>query len=283
VGCCYTARSAAAPAVVFVDDSTVPAGESGGGSRALKLFLDAEGCIFVLGWIASDRGAVQTRYKGELKAHDYLDKIIQLPFNLPPIEEAQMEAYVRAVRRNCRCALHPGVCAGAVAEPAQGQAHDLRLPDAVADHATSRLWRALRRCGWRRWSRSRKRTATSTTTCSAFARPICANWRSTSGRRTGSSAGRARWRGGAAPAGRLAEVCARADLRRLLCLFDDEDARFDVLDRDQIVAYRTLTRRAVRPRARRAACPPAHRAGDGVCTGRWPVPDGTPPSKSRIC
>ena len=56
--------------------------------EALKLFLDVEGCIFVLGLdpeaIAS---AVQTRYRGEIKAGEYLEKIIQLPFNLPPIAD----------------------------------------------------------------------------------------------------------------------------------------------------------------------------------------------------
>ena len=53
--------------------------------EAIKLFLDVPGCIFVLGL---DReaieDAVQKRYKGEVKAREYLEKIIQLPFILPP-------------------------------------------------------------------------------------------------------------------------------------------------------------------------------------------------------
>lgn len=88
--------------VIFIDDldrclpsKTVQALE------ALKLFLDKSGCVFVLG--ADTRivqMAVETHYKntgitGE-SAKDYLEKIIQLRFDIPPIVEKAMESYLKA-------------------------------------------------------------------------------------------------------------------------------------------------------------------------------------------
>jgi hypothetical protein len=53
--------------------------------EALKLFLDAPGCVYVLGLDShAIEEAVRTRYHGEVKAREYLEKIIQLPFILPP-------------------------------------------------------------------------------------------------------------------------------------------------------------------------------------------------------
>ena len=46
--------------------------------------------------------AVRTRYQGEVKAREYLEKIIQLPFILPPIEEAPMRQ-LRALAGAGRC------------------------------------------------------------------------------------------------------------------------------------------------------------------------------------
>ncbi|HVN14754.1 MAG TPA: SUMF1/EgtB/PvdO family nonheme iron enzyme [Anaerolineales bacterium] len=88
--------------VVFIDDldrcmpdKTVQVLE------AVKLFLDKQGCIFVLGAdIKIVQTAVETHYKntgitGE-SAKDYLEKIIQLRFDLPPIVEQAMENYLRS-------------------------------------------------------------------------------------------------------------------------------------------------------------------------------------------
>jgi formylglycine-generating enzyme required for sulfatase activity len=87
--------------VVFVDDldrclpeKTVQVLE------AIKLFLDKHGCVFVLG--ADTRivqEAVASHYKntgvtGE-SAADYLEKIIQLRFDLPPILTQQMGDYLQ--------------------------------------------------------------------------------------------------------------------------------------------------------------------------------------------
>ena len=66
--------------------------------EALKLFLDVEGCIFVLGLDPEAiEDAVRTRYQGEVKARQYLEKIIQLPFILPPIEDEPMREYVKSL------------------------------------------------------------------------------------------------------------------------------------------------------------------------------------------
>ena len=63
--------------------------------EAIKLFLDVPGCVFILGL---DREAileaVQTRYADEEKCRQYLEKIVQLPFLLPPIETKDMEGFV---------------------------------------------------------------------------------------------------------------------------------------------------------------------------------------------
>jgi formylglycine-generating enzyme required for sulfatase activity len=88
--------------VIFVDDldrclpeKTVQVLE------AMKLFLDKHGCIFFLGADADIvRQAVETHYKntgiiGE-SAKDYLEKIIQLRFNLPPILDEAMAEYLKA-------------------------------------------------------------------------------------------------------------------------------------------------------------------------------------------
>lgn len=69
--------------------------------EALKLFLDKRGCVFVIGAdIAVVQGAVAKHYEdtgvtGE-SAKDYLEKIIQLRFDLPPIVETAMESYLKS-------------------------------------------------------------------------------------------------------------------------------------------------------------------------------------------
>jgi Cdc6-like AAA superfamily ATPase len=88
--------------VVFIDDldRCLP-GKTVQTLEALKLFFDTADCIFVLG--ADTRivqAAVETHYKNEdikgESAKDYLDKIIQIRFDLPPIVEKAMEKYLRS-------------------------------------------------------------------------------------------------------------------------------------------------------------------------------------------
>jgi formylglycine-generating enzyme required for sulfatase activity len=80
--------------------------------EAIKLFVDAPGCIFVLGLDQKviERG-VEIRYKEFNKAVDgqsfnpidgarYLEKIIQLPFLIPPVEQADMGDFVHGLTRD---------------------------------------------------------------------------------------------------------------------------------------------------------------------------------------
>jgi hypothetical protein len=75
-----------------------------GALEAIKLFLDLPGCIFVLGM---DRHVVEqgirVRYKefelagglqGPVDPRQYLDKIIQVPFRLPPLNDEQMRGFI---------------------------------------------------------------------------------------------------------------------------------------------------------------------------------------------
>jgi formylglycine-generating enzyme required for sulfatase activity len=82
--------------IVFVDDldrclpdKTIEVLE------AIKLFLDVPGCVFLLGIDhEAVQEAVQTRYQGEVKGRQYLEKIIQLPFLLPPIDAADLRDFL---------------------------------------------------------------------------------------------------------------------------------------------------------------------------------------------
>jgi len=66
--------------------------------ESIKLFLDVPGCIFVLGLDPQAiQDAVRTRYRDEVKARQYLEKIIQLPFLLPPIETENMRDFVESL------------------------------------------------------------------------------------------------------------------------------------------------------------------------------------------
>lgn len=88
---------------VFVDDLDRCLPEDAVAAlEATKLFLDLPGCVFVLGM---DREVVEqgirARYKdlkdersAPFRPRDYLDKVIQIPFNLPPLGAAQIEGFL---------------------------------------------------------------------------------------------------------------------------------------------------------------------------------------------
>ena len=66
--------------------------------EAIKLFLDVPGVIFVLG-VARDviEQGIRVRYADyemQLNGAEYLEKIIQIPFSLPPIDEGAVKDYV---------------------------------------------------------------------------------------------------------------------------------------------------------------------------------------------
>jgi len=96
--------------VVFVDDLDRCLPEKAVEvMEAIKLFVDAPGCVFVLGLDHKviERG-VEIRYKEFNKNVDgqsfnpidgarYLEKIIQLPFQIPPVEQADMSDFVHGL------------------------------------------------------------------------------------------------------------------------------------------------------------------------------------------
>jgi formylglycine-generating enzyme required for sulfatase activity/Cdc6-like AAA superfamily ATPase len=86
--------------VVFIDDldrcSPDKAPEV---LEALKLFTTTHGCVYVLG-LDHDivRQGVATKYKfSQAEGAEYLEKIIQIPFHLPPLEDDRIEVFVRKV------------------------------------------------------------------------------------------------------------------------------------------------------------------------------------------
>jgi len=66
--------------------------------EALKLFLDVPGCITVLALSGKEiENAILLRYQGKVNPKEYLEKIIQVPFILPPIEDKVMAEYVKTL------------------------------------------------------------------------------------------------------------------------------------------------------------------------------------------
>lgn len=99
--------------IVFIDDLDRCLPEQAiGVLEAIKVFLDIQGCLFVLGVDREviERG-IRVRYKEfaladdptmregsnsfPIAGRDYLDKIVQVPFELPPLEPAVMKAFVQ--------------------------------------------------------------------------------------------------------------------------------------------------------------------------------------------
>jgi hypothetical protein len=96
--------------VVFIDDLDRCLPEQAVGVlEALKVFLDAPGCIFVLGVDREiiERG-IRVRYKEftlaadaaegvfPVAGRDYLEKIVQIPFELPPLDANAIESFLRS-------------------------------------------------------------------------------------------------------------------------------------------------------------------------------------------
>jgi hypothetical protein len=88
---------------VFVDDLDRCLPEDAVAAvEAIKLFLDLPGCVFILGMDGEViQAGIRARYapyvkddEARFRAADYLDKIIQVPFRLPPLEPAQVAAFL---------------------------------------------------------------------------------------------------------------------------------------------------------------------------------------------
>lgn len=96
----YTGREKGGILVILIDDldrclpsQTIQVLE------AIKLFMDRPGCIFVLGAdINMIAAAVEAHYTAEhlerIKGMDYLDKIIQVRFLLPPIRAQDIDEFI---------------------------------------------------------------------------------------------------------------------------------------------------------------------------------------------
>ncbi len=69
---------------------------------AIKLFLDIPGCIFILGLdVEIVQKAVANNYKDDLTAQrEYLGKIVQLPFQLPPLTYNKMKVFLQELPLN---------------------------------------------------------------------------------------------------------------------------------------------------------------------------------------
>ncbi|MBM7772129.1 ribosomal protein L7/L12 [Actinokineospora baliensis] len=86
--------------------------------EALKLFLNLPDCVFVLG---VDRDAlestIRTRYGDEGISEHYLDKIVQVPFALPPITRSAADRFVRSLLPADLADLTEHIVAGLDANP----------------------------------------------------------------------------------------------------------------------------------------------------------------------
>ena len=211
--------------------------------EALKLFLDVPGCIYVLALDAEAiERAVGSRYQGEVKPREYLEKIVQLPFILPPIEDEAMRGYVQSlapVLPDRRCT---EVFAQGLAPNPRQVKRTLNIfvllarlvekrPDLAAAITPVRLAKlvAIQHAHPDLYALLRLRPG--------YLRDLEAYFRvqAEAGEREPQAA-------------RLPEALepfqAREALRRLLCLLDDDDARFDRLSPLEVRSYITLTRRA---------------------------------------
>ena len=85
--------------VVFIDDldrctpDKVPAV-----LEAIKLFTTIKGCVYVLGLdydIVRQGIALKYKFKTPIEAENYLEKMVQIPFHLPPLEAGKIKEFVR--------------------------------------------------------------------------------------------------------------------------------------------------------------------------------------------
>jgi formylglycine-generating enzyme required for sulfatase activity len=216
--------------------------------EALKLFLDVSGCITVLALSAQEiENAVLMRYQGKVDPKAYLEKIIQVPFILPPIENEAMRQYVTNLAPSlpADCA---EVFAKGLAEPNPRQVKrvlniflllnrllaerpDLRrsiTPVRLAtfvtiQHAHPEFYELLRR-----------RNPGYLPELAQYFRTVAEREaRTVEDRQDAPELPEA-----------LRDFQTDGALRRLLCLFEEEEARFDALTPLDVRSYITLTKRS---------------------------------------
>ena len=87
---------------------------------AIKVFVDIQGCVYILGLdVDVVQKAIATKYQGDPVAQrEYLGKIVQLPFQLPPLTREEMQEYLERLALDLphqRC--HEVFVAGLVVNP----------------------------------------------------------------------------------------------------------------------------------------------------------------------
>ena len=68
--------------------------------EAVKLFFDMQRCVFVVGVDAAIvQKGIEFKYNGNLniRGQDYLEKLIQLPFNLPRVDEEEFKKFAEEI------------------------------------------------------------------------------------------------------------------------------------------------------------------------------------------
>src|SRR5690606_16053345 len=71
--------------------------------EAVKLFFGTRGCVFVMGIDAEIvQQGIEVKYQAnpKIRGRDYLEKLVQLPFTLPPVAESAYGKYVQSVARS---------------------------------------------------------------------------------------------------------------------------------------------------------------------------------------
>ena len=217
--------------------------------EALKLFLDVPGCIVVLALSAQEiENAVLLRYQGKVNPKEYLEKIIQVPFIIPPIENEAMQQYVEQLAPalpDQRCAQ---VFAQGLGEPNPRQVKRVlniflllsRLlnerPDLLQSITPVRLAKfvTLQHAHPEFYELLRHRSSGYLPQLEHYFRTVKTGERPTPGAEANLPQ---------LPEA-LQEFQADETLRRLLCLFEEEDARFDDLKPLDVRSYITFTKRS---------------------------------------
>jgi formylglycine-generating enzyme required for sulfatase activity len=255
--------------------------------EAIKLFLDSPGCVFILGLDQAviARG-IEIKYRelgllGEASGEDrgrfviegarYLEKIIQLPFQLPPIEREHVAAFVTGLVGEWPHAECPKVFAEGLgdnprqvkrtvnvflllwqlARKREAQITPVRLAKVVAiQHVYPELYQVLRA------------TPRLLRELEDFYRAETPSPRRGEGWGEGRGEGQGEGLGEGErvePPPALAPYVGRAAVRRLLTLHpaDMPDANFSGLPLDELGLYFTLTRRAEAPQVAPAEAPRA--------------------------
>jgi len=94
--------------------------------ETVKLYFDAEGCVFVVGMDCRViEQAIRVRYRNNaadqfscpITGADYLDKLIQVPFSLPPIAPEELKSYITDLCANPLAGMVDVCCAGLEPNP----------------------------------------------------------------------------------------------------------------------------------------------------------------------